>query len=132
MLERSDVIDSEPAGRGLCRSAPRRGQKQKTHAAMDRKYAAPIVDADEPVDVAFVEQPPAQARAAVVRRHPGRQHEADPPSRPRQCDRPFEKELIPIGMTVRLRLIDAAVPREPDESTGVAPRGFARRSGPAV
>ena len=50
------------------RRSGRRGEQQKSHAAMNRKHAAMVVEADDRVDVASREQQPAQRRAAVIGR----------------------------------------------------------------
>ena len=74
-----------------------------------------IVEADERVDVALREQVPAQRRAALIGRETGGQHHADAAAGFRQRDRALEKQLIAVGVAVRLRGVDARIAREPNQ-----------------
>ena len=103
--------------------APCGGDEQKPDASVNRKDAVAVVEPDERIDAASREQQPAKRSAPVVAGQPCRQHEADPSARPRQRDRPLDEELIPIGVAVRLRGVDPAVARAPDDSGDVALSG---------
>ena len=89
--------------------------RRKRNAAMDREDRAPVVEADQAIDGALREEQASKRRAAVVGREAGRQDEADAAHRPRQRDRALDEQLVAVGVSVRLCLVDAGVAREPDQ-----------------
>ena len=81
-----------------------------------------VVHADDRVDTASRQEHPAKRRAAVIGGEPRRQDETESAAVARQRDRPLDEQLIPVGVTVRLRRVDAGVPREADDRRHVEPR----------
>ncbi len=85
---------------------------------MHGKDALPILERDEGVDGAPLDQPPAQAGAAMIQSQADRQHEAESTARSHQRERAFQEELIAIGMTASLGAIDARGMDETGEPRG--------------
>src|SRR5205085_4150965 len=106
-FERCRIALTESAGHAVSGSSGRGREKQKPNAPMNGKDATLVVEADECVDVAVVQQPGSQSRAAVIGCEARRQDKADPSARPCERHRALEKELIAVRMAVRLRRVDA-------------------------
>ena len=90
-LEVGRVVQTEAACDAVCRPAGGRREQQEPDAAVNRKDAAMVVEADERVDIAARQQESAQRRAAMVGREPGGQHETDAAARTRERDRAFAR-----------------------------------------
>jgi hypothetical protein len=106
-IEGGRIAFAEPAG-NLVRLAANCGRRQqKLHASMNRKDGVVVVETDEGVNRGPREQQPPKRRAAVIRREPPWQHQADPSARPRKGHRAFHKQLVSIGVTELPRRVQA-------------------------
>jgi hypothetical protein len=112
-------VEPEAAVDARGRAADRRGDEEKANAPMDRENAAMVLETDNRFDVATVQQKPPQRGAAAVRGKPAGQHETGAPAVATECDRPFAEELITVGVSIRLRGIDAGIAGEAKDACRV-------------
>ncbi len=104
------------------RLSGRAAQKHESNASMDRKNGPLVLESNERIDVAVRKQQSTESRAAVIGCQAGRQHQADAATGSSQRQRALEKQLIAIGMPVRLRVVHARVTCKSHDSCGFVAR----------
>ena len=119
------IVEAETTADRPRRRAAGRGEEQEADAAVDRKHAAMVVEADDRVDVASIQKHSAEWRAAMVDRKTRRQHQADAAAGARERDRAFDEELVPVRVPVGLRRVEPGVAREPQKRRDVDTRAVA-------
>ena len=90
---------------------------------MNRKHALAILDADQRVGVTGPEQQPPQRRGAVIARETVWHDKTKASARPRETNGTFDKQLIRVGVPIRLRRRTVAI------AARIAPRPLPPSSG---
>src|SRR5690349_9179637 len=105
---RQSALETQRAGL----TAVRRRHDDESHTAMNRKDSLAIVETKPGVDRRTIEQVPAQRRTAAIGGDARRQQQADATAAPDEAQRPFDEQLISIGMAGSLVAIEASAPEE--------------------
>ena len=91
---------------------------------MDRKDARAVLEADDGVGGAALEEQPPQRGTAMIRSQPPRQDEPEASTLFEQADAAFDKQLVLVGVTVGTGLVDARL----TDKAGQLPRHASSRS----
>ena len=88
---------------------------------MNREDGVAIVEPGDLLDVGPVEEKPAQRRCAGVADDPRWQDQPDSSTRSHELQRPFDKQLVPVGMRPGFDGVDAGCADEIRQAASIGP-----------